>query len=666
MLYTIVASALSLVSISVPYVPQTDALCGGAAAAMVYRYWGDAHAAVEPFASLVERRPGGVTGIASDVLANAVRSQGWKTERADPSIESLRARIDRHQPVIVLIADRRDLFHYVVVVGVDRDAVIVHDPSWGPSRRLAIEAFDRVWAAARHWSLVILPDGARLAAPQPDTSTSAASTSSDGAPLSGCDVLLRRAIDEVTAGGIDRADAVLESVRQQCPHSAGPLRELAGVRFAQKRWNDAEHLAREALTIDPRDEYALEVLGSSRFMQNDDIGALRAWNQIGRPRLDLVHIEGLHHSRYQTISEALRLEPNRLLTADAFKQAKHRLDELPDRSSARLTMRPDADGFASLDVVIAERSGRPRGISGWTGTAVRAGIDRELAVTLPGFTGQGEVWSASWRWWRNRPRVAFGFAAPRVGRLPGVWRVEASWDVESYGAGDSPSSIGRESRRHGDLSVADWITGDLRYSLTAGVDAWNTGRRAASLGGSLERRWFDDRLSISGDATSWLGLSGSGFHTIGLRARARSSQEPRRWIYEGAAGMERASDSAPLALWPGAGEGRARAPLLRAHPMLDDGVIDTTARSAFGRSIVYGSAEAQRWFARPALVRVGAAAFVDVARAARRSAGGSAVGFADVGAGLRVRVPGLNRVLRIDLAHGLRDGADAFTVGWVF
>jgi hypothetical protein len=37
---------------------------------------------------------------------------------------------------------------------------------------------------------------------------------------------------------------------------------------------------------------------------------------------------------------------------------------------------------------------------------------------------------------------------------------------------------------------------------------------------------------------------------------------------------------------------------------------------------------------------------------------------ADVGAGLRIRVPGWGRVLRLDVAHGLTDGANAFTVGF--
>lgn len=659
MFHTLAAAALSLASISVPYVPQTDALCGGAAAAMVFRHWGDTHADVEQFAPLVERRPGGVVGIADDVLERAVRARGWRTERVDGTIDGLRARLELRQPVIVLIADRRDLFHYVVVVGADADAVIVHDPSWGPSRRLAVADFSQLWGAARHWSLVVLPSETR-AEPAPPVAVPASSPVAAGP----CDLLLSRAIDDVSARGLEHADRILASVRSACPESAGPLRELAGVRFAQRRWAEAADLAREAIAVEPRDAYALELLGSSLFMQNDAVGALRAWNQIGRPRLDLVRIEGIRRSRYQTIAQALGLKPNALLTADAFLQAKHRLDELPDRSSASLAMRPEADGFASVDVVITERAGRPRGAAGWAGAAVRAGVDREASLAVPGFTGQGEIWTASWRWWKNRPRVAVGFAAPRVDGLFGIWRVEGSWEAETY-AGDATPPV-REARTHGGLSVSDWMTGSLRYSVNAGLDSWDTGRRAVSLGGSIERRWFGDRLSVGGDATGWMGVAGPGFASVRARAIARSSTEPRRWIYEGSIGAERVSDAAPLALWPGAGEGRARPTLLRAHPLLDEGIVDVGARSAFGRSMISGSGEAQRWFARPRMVRVGVAAFVDVAHATRRATSGTQVSLADLGGGLRVRVPGLNKILRIDFARGLTDGANAFTVGWVF
>ena len=66
-----------------------------------------------------------------------------------------------------------------------------------------------------------------------------------------------------------------------------------------------------------------------------------------------------------------------------------------------------------------------------------------------------------------------------------------------------------------------------------------------------------------------------------------------------------------------------------------------------------------------ALVRIGAAAFVDAAAASHRSP--DSIGYplqVDAGAGLRVRLPGIPSALRIDYARGLRDGAYAWTIGW--
>jgi hypothetical protein len=660
MFLTFAAAVLSLqaTSLRVPYVPQTDALCGGAAAAMVFRYWGDAHADVEQFGALVERHAGGAAGIAADVLTRAIVARGWRTDSAPSSLDQLRQHLESRQPIIVLIADRRDLYHYVVVVGMDDESVIVHDPSWGPSRAIKRSTFESLWSAARSWSLVVLPSQSRVASQDvPPGEPPIESTDA-------CAVLLNQAIQDVAAQGLESADNLLLPVREKCPESPGPYRELAGVRFAQKRWSDAAGLARSALSRAPDDVYASEVLASSLFMLDDSEGALRAWNRIGKPRLDLVSIEGVRHARYQTITETLGLKPNVMLTADAFAKATHRLSDLPDRSQSRLELRPQADGFATVDVAIAERSGRPRGAAAWTGMAVRAVVDRESSIALPGFTGQSEVWTASWRWYRNRPRVAVGFAAPRVGGLFGVWRVEGSWEAETYANGPN---IRREVHKHAGLAVSDWMTGNLRYALNTGLDVWDGGRRAAAAGGSLERRWFRDRLALAGDLTAWIPIDGgTTFTAAGIRAIARSSSNARGWIYEGTVGADQVTDAAPRALWPGAGEGRARTILLRAHPMLDDGIIDVnTSETAFGRSMQYVNGEAQRWLTWPKTPRIALAAFVDVARSSERTDRTTTV-YADVGSGLRIRIPGVGKALRVDFAHGLTDNANAVTVGFTY
>src|SRR6185503_203689 len=322
----------------------------------------------------------------------------------------------------------------------------------------------------------------------------------------------------------------------------------------------------------------------------------------------------------------------------------------------------------------------PRGAVQWVGAGARAAIDRELALTVPG-GGQGEVWSAKWRWWNNRPAVSVAFAAPGRGRLPGVWRVEGSWQAESYATDPAQlTPLIRQTRTRGELSVSDWFTGRLRYSLSAGLDAWRgagsfaasevgADRKALSIGGVLERRFFGDLIALSGDAGRWYAVDGGrSFDSAGARVSARSSNDALGWVFAGTTGAIRVSDEAPLGVWPGAGEGRARPPLVRAHPLLDDGIIPVGGASVFGRTLGYGSVEAQRWLARPALVRIAPAVFVDLARASRRGAdaGGASQAQIDAGGGVRVKVPGAAGVMRIDVARGLRDGATALTVGWMY
>ena len=690
------AAALSLatsLAMDVPYLAQTDALCGGAAAAMVFRYWGDVHADPQEFSPIVDRRAG---GIATGALVDAVRRRGWQAVELAGGSADLQTRLVARQPVVVLIADRGPRYHYVVVVGKTADGVVIHDPAWGPSRAIKDVEFDRIWRASGNWGLVIVPPPpasfpdsspspsepagsailSRLRSSEEVSSAGEPRRSASGVqatesrPKSSCDSLLAAALDDIRSSGdaaFDRADNVLDRVRQACPQSAGPLRELAGVRFAQRRWKDAVALSRAALLREPTDEYALDVLGSSLFMQDDPVGALRAWNRIDRPRVNLIRITGVRHTRHQAVAETLGIQPNMLLTADLFERARRRLEALPDRSTVRLALRPEADGFASIDVVVIERSGVPRTTADWTAVGARALATQSVAVTVPGGTGQGELWSAEWRFWHNRPRFGMAFETSRPGGLPGLWRVDASWQRESFASSGTATAAITESRMHGALTVSEWLTPRLRYAISGGFDSWNGSRKAAVVGAAMEQRLFGDRASIEVHANDWIPAGGSeGFQSAGGRLHIRSSAAPRGWVALATAGVDRVTRAAPLDLWPGAGDGQTRAPLLRAHPLTENGVIALGSASAFGRSLVYGSAEAQRWFDRPWLAHFGIAGFVDIARASRRESGDMSPPHVDVGTGLRLRIPGMPGALRIDGAHGLRDGAQALTFGWQF
>jgi predicted double-glycine peptidase len=148
------AAASEVVRLSVPYVRQTKALCGGAAAAMVFRYWGDAHADPKQFAPLIDRAGG---GLATGVLAKAIEDRGWRAVRFTGSIESVADLLRDGRPVIVLLKVRNGRFHYVVVTGTTGTRIVVHDPARGPSRSVPVRTFQDAWEAAGFWALLVLP-----------------------------------------------------------------------------------------------------------------------------------------------------------------------------------------------------------------------------------------------------------------------------------------------------------------------------------------------------------------------------------------------------------------------------------------------------------------------------------------------------------------------------
>lgn len=703
--------------LDVPFLPQPADLCGGAATAMLFRYWGERHASVRQFEPLVDHAAG---GIADTVLIDAIRQRDWTAERLAGSEDTLRAEIQARRPPMLLIEDRPRRYHYVVAVGIDDEGTtLLHDPTWGPARKVSIAALIRAWRPTGFWMLRVTP-GQRQVRPRSENTSAAledaagirhsaepgqsvhtdaviptvergspASTTSHAADaslhattdsaaslsatpadgggiptashLTSCDARMERALDEIDASGLEHADEILVPLTKACANRPDAWRELAGVRFAQQRWSEASNFANDALARDPHDQYAADVLGSSRFMLNDFDGALRAWNRNRAPKLDSVRITGLTRTRYALLVQALGFEEEQMLTADAFGLARRRLASLPDLSSTRLALRPDEAHFAVADIAVVERPTLPRGPMQWAATAAQAALEREASISLPGRTGQGDTWSGSVRWWEHRPRVALAFAAPLTSGPRGVWRVDMNWAAQEYGP---PQVMQREEELGGSLSFSTWLAPNLRTELTAGTDRWTLDgeprRKMVHAGVTVERRFLNDRLAAAASATRYIGANSFGLFDASLVAR--TSSEPRPLVMLIRSGVTHAGDSAPLALWNGAGDGRARTPLLRAHQLLDDGRIDGRV---FGRTLAHATVEVQHWFDRPQLLRVGAAAFLDAAHARSRPGWSTGSGTqADVGLGLRIKVPGRSGAFRLDYAHGMVDGARALSIGW--
>ena len=634
--------------LDVPYLPQSEALCGGAAIAMVMRYWGTTGVYAETFADLVDAEANGIRG--SDLI-RALGERGFETSAFEGDAARVQAALAARRPPVALIEDRPGRFHYVVVVGWRDDRVIVHDPARAPFRVLPAAAFVRAWSASRYWTLLAQPrDGAAVA-----IATAAAAPAPAGSPAGSsgvCAGMVEEGIRLAGAGDLPGAEHVLELAAADCSRDAAPRRELAGVYALRADWARAAVHARAALDRDPADRHAARILATSLFLTGDDAPALDAWNRIEAPVIDIVDIRGLDRTRFAIAAAALDLPVETVLTRERLDRARRRIDALPSVLGSRVTYTPTEDDRARVTAAVLERPLVPAGAIPLAAIAVRAATDREVGLAVASPTGGGELWTAAWRWWERRPRIALGLSAPAP--FGGVWSVDAFTERQTYGSTD-PGII--ERRRGAAVTWSDWLTGGARLQVAASVDRWDDGPTALLQGG-IERVWANGLAAASAHAgaitgTRRAGLAGASAEWQSTRGRAGPAWHAR-------AGVSIAGSDAPLALWPGAGTGQGRDALLRAHPLLHDGAV----RGVFGRRLLHGGAEWRYWMGSVfRTLHVAPAVFVDVARSSRTPAFGDRRAHVDAGAGLRIAVPGAG-VVRIDVGKGLRDGSTALSFGW--
>ncbi|HSQ60825.1 MAG TPA: C39 family peptidase, partial [Acidobacteriota bacterium] len=352
--------------LDIPYVPQSEALCGGAALAMVFRYWGGPSLLAEDFASLLEP---GAAGIRTDTLVAAVRAKGWTALPVTGTPTDLREHLGRGRPVIALLGVGSGALHYVVLAAWANGGVIYHDPAVAPFRVSGAREFDEAWARSGRWALLVLPPPSAVELADHDSAgldstlrgAIATDSSASALPdmparvLHACESMVGEAVSHARAGDKAEAERLLRAAEVLCPESAAPVRERAGLRFLSGDWTSAAGLAERALRLDPGDRATWRLLAGSRFLLGDEVGALRAWNRISEPRADLARVDGLSRIRYRAVARQLSLPPGSLLTSRAFVRARRRLAAMPAPSMTRLSLKPLPQGAAQVNAALLER-----------------------------------------------------------------------------------------------------------------------------------------------------------------------------------------------------------------------------------------------------------------------------------------------------------------------
>ena len=215
------------------------------------------------------------------------------------------------------------------------------------------------------------------------------------------------------------------------------------------------------------------------------------------------------------ITDLLNLPPASLLTDDGLRRAARRVAALPSVQISRVSYSPRESGTASIDVAVVERPLLPNTWPSLVAASITAATAREARIDVASPSGQGERWTLSGRWWAGRPRVSARVATPQLWRGTGLWRVEGTWERQTYRLVPSDTARDRDAarfesdRRRASVTFADWWSGDLRWEVGGSLDQWRDRGQQVSVGASVERRLFADRVAARADGAVWPRVNGA-------------------------------------------------------------------------------------------------------------------------------------------------------------
>jgi hypothetical protein len=490
--------------------------------------------------------------------------------------------------------------------------------------------------------------------------------------------VLREAFALADNDELDRAGSLLSRALIRWPDHPELLAALAGLRIRQGSPAAAELLASHLVRLDPASGVGWELLGASRYLQDDARGALKAWASRQSPVVRGVNLRVFGRgtpSGGSAPSPLLGARWTGISSGDALTEevlilGERRLGSLPAASRSRLTFRMLPGGEASLDGTVVLGETNPFSPPTLPAHALRL-LGRRVQIGSAAPLGGMDRWELSGSVEGSLRAATFAVAHPApLGK--GVWQ----WTVD-HGSGryrsEGGSASTREERSGVSWSHADWVTATLRAKGSLYLEQRPGHGTFAGAGMNWTRITLSDRGSVGAEAMGWSQVDRrsergpTSFGRLALAAALLPRDPPGIAMPSGLAlraGVVTVSRGAPQDLLPRAGAARQASMLMRAGSDLDP---DGAVRALFpGRGWAHGGVEVLQAVGTVGPLGVGVAAFADGVRVLGPSGLPTGDrGALHVGVGLRARVPGLSGWLRADWGIDPFRGSDSFSAGWV-
>jgi tetratricopeptide (TPR) repeat protein len=198
------------------------------------------------------------------------------------------------------------------------------------------------------------------------------------------------------------------------------LLERAGAEYRLKDYSSAKKDLRSALRLSPKDEYALEFLGTIYLLEENIDAALKYWNQLEKPRLATAALEPTPRLKPELTSSAVAFSAPQLLTEGSWLATKARLANLGVFPQSRLELIPAGETDYSANLHLTEVNGW--GNSQWTGLISFLSGTPYQTVYLDWYNlGERAInFSSLVRWDAQKRRIFATMSSPVEGRADRV------------------------------------------------------------------------------------------------------------------------------------------------------------------------------------------------------------------------------------------------------
>src|SRR5687767_13812772 len=170
------------------------------------------------------------------------------------------------------------------------------------------------------------------------------------------DGLVALGIAQGREGRTDAAGETLGRAIALDPSRSEALVERGGLRFLQRRYDDAIDDLQAALRIRD-DAYARDLLASTLLLTGRNDPAIEEWNRLGKPALGKVEVVGLRHASEATVRRELTVEEGARLDVLDYRRTRLRLEETGLFHAIEMRPVVTAPGTVDLEVDVLERHG---------------------------------------------------------------------------------------------------------------------------------------------------------------------------------------------------------------------------------------------------------------------------------------------------------------------